>query len=238
VQAAIDVSSGWLPMNLLPTPPTYHQINPADMPVMVLALTSETMPLHATTEYAATAVVPRLSQIEGVGEVTVEGGQARAIRLQVNPRKITALGLSLEDVRKAITASTVDLPKGKIDGSKTAFEIGNNDQLFDASAFRDVIVAYRDGNPVLLKDIGEAVEGLENEKSAGWYNGKPAVILAVKRQPGANIIKVADAIDALLPKIEKLSPRALNIAVAMDRTTTIRAAVVEVQKTLAITVAP
>ncbi len=237
VQAAIDVSAGWLPMQLLPVPPTYHQVNPADMPVMVLALTSDTMPLHAITEYAATAVVPRLSQVEGVGEVTIEGGQARAVRLQVNPRQLAALGLSLEDVRKAITANTVDLPKGEIDGPQTAFEIGNNDQLFDAKAYRDIIVAYRGENPVMFKDIGEAVEGLEDEKSAGWYNGKPAVILTVKRQPGANIIKVADAIGSLLPGIENLSPRALDIAIAIDRTTTIRAAVLEVQKTLVITVA-
>lgn len=237
MQAAIDASAGWLPVGQLPTPPTYHQVNPADMPVVVLALTSDTMPIHAISEYAATAIVPRLSQIEGVGQVIVGGGQARAVRLQVNPRKLAALGLTLEDVRKVITANTVDLPKGQLDGPQQSFEIGNNDQLFDAAAFRDIIIAYRGENPVVFKDIGEAVEGLEDEKSAGWYNGKPAVLLTVQRQPGANIINVADAIGALLPKMEKLSPRALNLAVAIDRTTTIRAAVIEVQKTLAITVA-
>jgi multidrug efflux pump len=237
VQAAIDASAGWLPVNLLPVPPTHSQVNPADMPVVALALTSETMPLHAISEYAATAVVPRLSQIEGVGAVTIEGGQARAVRLQVNPRKLSALGLTLEDVRKVIGANTVDLPKGAIDGPQQSFQIGNNDQLFQAHAYNDIVVAYRSGNPVMFKDVGEGVEGLEDEKSAAWYNGRPAVILTVKRQPGSNIIKVADAIGALLPKIEKLSPRALNIAVAMDRTNTIRAAVNEVQKTLAITVA-
>ena len=237
VQAAIDASAGWLPVGQLPTPPTYHQVNPADMPVVVLALTSDTIPIHAISEYAATAIVPRLSQIEGVGQVIVGGGQARAVRLQVNPRKLAALGLTLEDVRKVITANTVDLPKGQLDGPQQSFEIGNNDQLFDAAAFRDIIIAYRGENPVVFKDIGEAVEGLEDEKSAGWYNGKPAVLLTVQRQPGANIINVADAIGALLPKMEKLSPRALNLAVAIDRTTTIRAAVIEVQKTLAITVA-
>ncbi|HTZ35810.1 MAG TPA: efflux RND transporter permease subunit, partial [Stellaceae bacterium] len=237
VQAAIDAAAGWLPVNLLPSPPTYHQVNPADMPVVVLALTSETMPLYAITEYASTALVPKLSQIDGVGQVEIEGEQARAIRLQVNPRQLAALGLSLEDVRKAIEASTVDLPKGQIDGERQAFQIGNNDQLFDAAAYRDVIIAYRNGSPVMFKDIGEPVEGLENEKLAGWYNGKPAVILKVQRQPGANIVKVADAISALLPQLEKSSPQALDIAVAADRTTTIRAAVGEVKKTLAITVA-
>ena len=213
VQAAIDAATGWLPVNALPAPPIYHKVNPADMPVLVLALTSDTMPLYAITEYAATAFVPKLSQIEGVGEVTIEGGQARAVRLQVNPRKLAALGLSLEDVRKAIEVNTVDLPKGEIDGPRQAFEIGNNDQLFDANAYRDVVIAYRNGSPVLFKDIGDAVEGLENEKLAGWYNGKPAVILQVQRQPGANIIKVADAIAALLPEIEKSSPQALKIAI-------------------------
>jgi multidrug efflux pump len=236
VQAAIDAAAGWLPVTMLPSPPTYHQVNPADMPVVSIALTSDTMPLYAITEYAAKAFVPKLSRLEGVGEVTIEGQQARAIRLQVNPRKIAALGLSLEDVRKVIEANTVDLPKGEIDGPRQTFQIGNNDQLFDASAYRDVVVAYRKGSPVLFKDIGDAVEGLENEQIAGWYNGKPAIILQVQRQPGANIIKVADAIAALLPVIEKTAPKALSIAVASDRTITIRAAVVEVQHTLAITV--
>ncbi len=237
VQAAIDASSGWLPVSQLPSPPTYHQVNPADMPVVTLALTSDTMPLYAITEYASTAFVPKLSRVEGVGEVTIEGGVARAVRLQVNPRKLAALGLSLEDVRRAIGANTVDLPKGEIDGPRQEFQIGSNDQLFDAAAYRNVIVAYRSGSPVMFKDIGDAVEGLENEKLAGWYNGQPAVILQVQRQPGANIIKVADAVAGLLPSIEKTSPHALRISVASDRTTTIRAAVVEVQHTLAITVA-
>jgi hydrophobe/amphiphile efflux-1 (HAE1) family protein len=236
VQAAIDASKGWLPEGQLPSPPTYHQVNPADMPVLVLALTSETLPLYAITEYASTAFVPKLSQVDGVGEVTIEGGQARAVRLQVNPRKLAGLGLSLEDVRKAIEASTVDLPKGQIDGPRQSFQVGNNDQLFNASAYRDVIIAYRSGSPVMFKDVGEAVEGLEDEKLAGWYNGQPAVILQVQRQPGANIVKVADAVAALLPEVEKSAPRALKVAVAADRTTTIRAAVAEVKRTLAITV--
>jgi multidrug efflux pump len=237
VQAAINASSGWLPEGQLPTPPTYHQVNPADMPVLSLALTSDTMPLYAITEYAATAFVPKLSKVEGVGQVAIGGGQARAVRLQVNPRKLAALGLSLEDVRRAIEANTVDLPKGEIDGPRQSFQIGNNDQLIDASAYRDVIIAYRNGSPIMFKDVGEAVEGLEDEKLAGWYNGQPAVILKVQRQPGANIVKVSDAIAALLPEIEKSSPRALKIAVVADRTTTVRAAVAEVKQTLTITVA-
>jgi hydrophobe/amphiphile efflux-1 (HAE1) family protein len=236
VQAAINAATGWLPVGALPSPPIYRKVNPADMPVLVLALTSKTMSLHAITEYAATAFVPKLSQIEGVGEVSIQGGQARAVRLQANPRKLAALGLSLYDVRKAIEATTVDVPKGQIDGARQAFEVGNNDQLFDAKEFLDAVVAFRNGAPVLFRDIGDAVEGLENEKLAGWYNGEPAVILNVQRQPGANIIDVADSVERLLPEIEKTSPRGLKISISADRTTTIRAAVLDVQKTLGITI--
>ncbi len=236
VQAAIDAASGWLPMNELPFPPTYHQVNPADMPVLVIALTSDSMPMYAITEFAATALIPKLSEVEGVGEVSVQGGQARAVRLQVNPRQLAALGLSLEDVRKAITATSVAMPQGAIEGPRNAFQVGANDQLFDAAAFRDAIVAYRKGAPVKFKDIGETLDGLENDQIAAWYNGKPALILNVKRQPGSNIIRVADSVKALLPSLQKFAPRALNFEIAADRTATIRASVADVQWTLALTV--
>ncbi len=236
VQSAIDAASGWLPMTELPFPPTYHQINPADMPVLVIALTSDSMPMHAITEFAATALIPKLSEVEGVGEVSVQGGQARAVRLQVNPRQLAALGLSLEDVRKAITAASVAMPQGAIEGPRNAFQVGANDQLFDAAAFRDAIIAYRQGAPVKFKDIGEPIDGLENDQIAAWYNGKPALILNVKRQPGSNIIRVADAVKALLPSLQKFAPRALKFDIAADRTTTIRASVADVQWTLALTV--
>ncbi len=236
VQAAIDAAGGWLPLSELPAPPMYHSVNPADMPVISLALTSDTMPLYAITEYASEAFVPKLSRVDGVGEITLLGEQARAIRLQVNPRRLAANGLTLEDVRKAVEANTADLPKGQIEGPRQAFQIGDNDQLYDAEKYRDVVLAYRNGSPVMFKDIGDAVEGLENEKIAGWYNGKPAVILKVQRRPGANIIQVADAITAILPEIERSAPKSLNIDLASDRTITIRAAVLEVQHTLAITV--
>jgi multidrug efflux pump len=237
VQAAINATAGWLPMNQLPVPPVYHQVNPADMPVLSLALTSDTMPLYAITEYAATAFIPKLSQVEGVGEVAEEGGQARAVRLSVNPRQLAAFGLSLEDVRKSIAATSAALPKGQINGPLQSFEVGANDQLFDAKAFLDAIVAYRAGQPVKFRDLGDAVEGLENNQLAAWYNGKPALILNIKRQPGSNIISVAEAIKALLPELRKSAPVALKIDIAADRTTTIRAAVADVQMTLAITVA-
>ena len=237
VQEAIQAGTGWIPIGVLPTPPIYRKVNPADMPVMVLALTSDVMPLYSITQYAATALVPKLSQVEGVGQVTIEGGVARAVRLEVDPRRLAALGLSIFDVRKAIQATTVEVPKGEIDGPRQALQIGNNDQLFDASEFLNAVVAYRNGAPVMFKDIGEAHEGLEDEKLAGWYNGKPAIILNIKRQPGANIIKVADAISKLLPDMQRAAPNALKIETAADRTNTIRAAVADVKQTLAITVA-
>ena len=237
VQAAINAAAGWLPMNQLPFPPTYHQINPADMPVLVIALTSDTMPMHAITEFAATALVPKLSQVDGVGEVSMQGNQTRAVRLQVNPRQLANLGLSLEDVRKAVAATTATIPKGQIEGPRNAFQVGANDQLFDAAAYRNAIIAYRYGSPVRFKDVGQTVDGLENDQIAAWYNGKPALILSVKRQPGSNIIQVVDSLKTLLPELQKFAPRSLNFDIAADRTTTIRAAVTDVQETLAITVA-
>jgi hydrophobe/amphiphile efflux-1 (HAE1) family protein len=236
VQAAIDAAAGWLPMTELPFPPTYHQVNPADMPVLVIALTSDSMPMHAITEFAAISLIPKLSEVEGVGEVSVQGGQARAVRLQVNPRQLAASGLSLEDVRKAITATTIAMPRGVIEGPRNAFQVGANDQLFDAAAFRDAIIAYRNGAPVKFKDIGETVDGLQDDQIAAWYNNKPALILNVKRQPGSNIIRVVDAVKALLPSLQKFAPLALNFDIAADRTTTIRASVADVQWTLALTV--
>jgi multidrug efflux pump len=236
VQEAIQAGTGWLPVGALPTPPVYRKVNPADMPVIVLALTSEIMPLYAITQYAATALVPKLSQVEGVGQVTIQGGVARAVRLEVDPRRLAALGLSLFDVRKAVQTTTVEMPKGQIDGHQQTLQIGNNDQLFDAKEFLDSVIAYRNGAPVMFKDVGEAVEGLEDEKLAGWYNGKPAIILNIKRQPGANIIKVADAVSKLLPDMQRAAPNALKIEKAADRTTTIRAAVADIKQTLAITI--
>jgi hydrophobe/amphiphile efflux-1 (HAE1) family protein len=236
VQSAINAAAGWLPMNQLPFPPTYHLVNPADMPVLVIALTSDSMPMYAITEFAATAIIPKLSQVEGVGEIAVHGDQARAVRLQVNPRQLSALGLSLEDVRKAITSTTIAMPTGQLQGPRYAFQVGANDQLYEAKDYRDAVIAYRNGAPVKFKDIGETVDGLENDQLAAWYNGKPALILNVKRQPGSNIIQVVDRVKALLPELEKLAPRALNFDIAADRTTTIRAAVADVQRTLAITV--
>ena len=237
VQAAIDGAAGWVPVALLPGPPVYRAVNPADVPVLILALTSDTLPLHQVNDLAATTLVQKLSQISGVGAVTVEGGQTRAVRLQADIGKLAGLGLSLEDVRRAVASSTVDNPKGQLDGVHQAFQIGANDQLLTADTYESTVVAYRNGAPVLLRDIGRAVDGVENAELAAWYNGAPAVILDVQRQPGANTIQVVEAVRALLPKIAASLPPSLKISVVSDRTTTIRAAIADVQFTLLLAVA-
>ena len=236
VQSSIDAALGWIPIALLPGPPTYHEVNPADVPVLILALTSDTLPLHEVNDYAATTLVQKLSQISGVGAVTVEGGQTRAVRLQADVAKLAGLGLSLEDVRRAIAASTVDNPKGQLDGVHQAFQIGANDQLLTAETYEPTVIAYRNGAPVLLRDIGRAVDSVENAELAAWYNGAPAVILDIQRQPGANTIQVVEAVRTLLPKLTASLPPALKISVVTDRTTTIRAAIADVQFTLVLTV--
>jgi hydrophobe/amphiphile efflux-1 (HAE1) family protein len=241
VQAQINASADWVPTAQLPTPPTYREVNPADTPVLILALTSDTLPLHVVDDYAETVLVQKLSQVDGVGAVTTEGGQRRAVRLEINPSKLAGLGLSMEDVRDAVTATTSDLPKGSLNGAQQAFQIGSNDQLFVAEAYLNAVIAYRNNAPVLLRDIGTAVDGVEDAELAGWYStggghGKAAIILDIQRQPGANIIQVVDSIRALLPKLQSSLPPALKIDVVTDRTTTIRAAIADVQFTLVLTV--
>ena len=236
VQAAINAASGWIPITLLPSPPVYHEVNPADTPVLILALTSDALPLHEVNDYAQTIVVQKLSQLSGVGAVGIEGGQTRAVRIQINPARLAGLGMSLDDVRQSIAATTSDNPKGALDGPLQAFEVDANDQLFTGEAFRDAVVAYRDGAPVFLHDIGTAVDGIEDTQQAAWYMGKPAVVLDIQRQPGANTIQVVDAVKALLPKLAASLPPSLKIAIVTDRTTTIRAAIADVQFTLVLTV--
>jgi hydrophobe/amphiphile efflux-1 (HAE1) family protein len=237
VQAAINAASGWMPINLLPAAPIYRLVNPADSPVLILALTSDVLPLYLVNDYAETVLVQKLSQLPGVGQVTVEGGQTRAVRLQINPIKAAGMGLSLEDVRLAVSATTTDTPKGELDGPRQTFEIGANDQLFTADAFNESVLAYRKGAPVLLRDIGHAVEGAENSELAALYNGIPAILLDIQRQPGANAIEVVDSIRSLLPKLRTSVPPALKIAIVTDRTATIRASIADVQFTLVLTVA-
>jgi len=237
VQAAINAASGWIPITQLPGPPTYRQVNPADTPVLILALTSDALPLHTVNDYAETVLVQKLSQISGVGAVAVEGGQKRAIRLQINPVQAAGMGLSLEDIRLAVAATSINNPKGSLHGPLQSFQIGVNDQLYAGDDFSDIVVAYRNGAAVLLRHVGRAIDGAENSELAAWYNGVPAVLLDIQRQPGANAIEVVDAVRALLPRLRSSLPPSLKISIMSDRTTMIRASVAEVQFTLVLTVA-
>ncbi|MFA5120106.1 multidrug efflux RND transporter permease subunit [Zavarzinia sp.] len=237
VQAQINGASGLLPLALMPSRPTYSKVNPADTPVLILAMTSNELPLRMVNDFADTVVAQKLSQVPGVGLVTIEGGQKAAVRIQVNPVALAGLGLSLDDVRAAIKGATVDSPKGGIDGPRQSFQISADDQLLDAEAYRRQIIAQKDGAPVRLGDIATVSESVENDRMAGWYDGKPAVLLNIQRQPGANIIEVVDAIHRLLPGLRATVPPAVKLDVLSDRTETIRAAIADVQFTLLLSIA-
>ncbi len=235
VQAAINVATGLLPTNL-PSPPTYNKVNPADAPVITLAITSDTVPIDKVNDFADTLLAQKLSEVSGVGLVTIEGNQKPAVRVQVDPAATAAQGLSLEDVRTALAATNVDAPKGSFDGSRQAYAINSNDQLFSAADYEGVIIAYRNGAPVRLRDVGRAIDGVENTKLAGWYGAAPAVILDIQRQPGANIIQTVDRIKKILPQLLTAIPPSVHVSILTDRTTTIRASVADVQFTLVLTV--
>jgi hydrophobe/amphiphile efflux-1 (HAE1) family protein len=236
IQTAINAASGQLPTDL-PSPPTYRKVNPADPPIIILAVHSDTMPITTVDDYAENVLVQHISQISGVAQVGVNGQQKPSVRIQVDPEKLASMGLNLEDVRAVIPAATVDSPKGSIDGATRTFTIYDNDQLLSADSWNDVIIAYRNGGPVRIRDIGRAIEGPENAKIAAWANGKRAVLLSVLKQPGANVIDTADRIKAMLPQLEAAIPAAIKIEILSDRTTTIRASVNDVQMTLLMTIA-
>ncbi len=235
VQAAINVASGVLPANL-PNPPVYNKVNPADSAILTLAIYSETIPIDKVNDYADTLLAQKLSEVTGVGLVTIEGNQKPAVRVQIDPAATAAQGLSLETIRTAIANANVDAPKGSFDGSHQAYAINDNDQLLTAADYRDIIVAYRKGAPIRLKDVGRVVDSVENTKLAGWYGDKPAVILDIQRQPGANIIQTVDRIKKLLPQLLTAIPPSVHVTILTDRTTTIRASVADVQFTLVLTV--
>ena len=236
VQAAINAAGGVLPGGM-PNPPTYSKVNPADTPILTLALTSDLIPLEKVNDLADTVLVQKLSEVTGVGLVTIEGDQKPAVRVRINPGAIANLGLSLEDVRTALIQNNVNAPKGSFDGLRQSYSIGSNDQVYSAAQFRPIIVAYRNGSPVRLGDIGEVVDNVEDVRIAGWMDGKPAVILDVRRQPGANVIETADRVKALLPRLRASLPPAVKVTILTDRTETIRASVADVQFTLLLTVA-
>jgi hydrophobic/amphiphilic exporter-1 (mainly G- bacteria), HAE1 family len=236
VLAAINAASGQLPKNL-PSPPTYRKVNPADSPILLLGATSDTLPLTTVSDAVDAQLAQQISQISGVAQVIIGGQQKPSIRVQVDPAKLVAKGLSLEDVRNQISIVTVDSPKGNIDGEKRAFTIYANDQMLDSKDWNDVIVAYRNGGPLRIRDIGQAVTGPEDAKQAAWANGKRGVFLVVYKQPGANVIETVDKIKSLLPRLVAAIPASIKVEVISDRTLTIRAAVEDVQFTLLLTIA-
>ncbi len=236
VQAAINAASGQLPKNL-PSPPTYRKINPADSPILLLSATSDTLPLTTVSDAVDAQLAQQISQIGGVGQVSIGGQQKPAVRIQIDPAKLVAKGLSLEDVRAQIAITTVDSPKGNIDGETRSYTIYANDQLPASKDWNDVIVAYRNGGPLRIRDIGQAVTGPEDAKQAAWADGKRGVFLVVFKQPGANVIDTVDKIKGRLPGLVAAIPPAIKINILSDRTQTIRAAVEDVQFTLLLTIA-
>ena len=236
VQGAINAASGQLPKSL-PSPPTYRKVNPADSPILLLSATSDSLPITTVSDSVDAQLAQQISQISGVAQVTIGGQQKPSIRVQIDPAKLVVKGLSLEDVRTVITNTTVDSPKGNIDGVKTAYTIYSNDQLLDSKDWNDVIIAYRNGGPLRIRDIGKAITAAEDAKQAAWANGKRGVFLVVYKQPGANVIDTVDKIKALLPRLVAAIPPAIKIEVISDRTQTIRAAVSDVQFTLLLTIA-
>jgi hydrophobic/amphiphilic exporter-1 (mainly G- bacteria), HAE1 family len=236
VQGAINAASGQLPKNL-PSPPTYRKVNPADSPILLLSATSDTLPLTTVSDAVDAQLAQQISQISGVAQVSIGGQQKPSVRIQVDPAKLVAKGLSLEDVRNQIAISTVDSPKGNIDGETRAFTIYANDQLLASKDWNDVIIAYRNGGALRIRDIGQAVTGPEDAKQAAWANGKRGVFLVVFKQPGANVIDTVDKIKLMLPRLVAAIPPAIKIEVISDRTQTIRAAVADVQFTLLLTIA-
>src|SRR5213080_1405931 len=236
VQAAINAGSSFLPRDL-PNPPVYSKVNPADAPVLTLALTSQTLPLTKVEDLADTNLAQKISQLPGVGLVSISGGQKPAVRVQADPSALASYGLSLEDLRAVLGQANVNQAKGNLEGAKQSFTIGANDQLFSAAEYRAVVVAYRNGAPVRLTDVADVVDGVENVRQAAWMNDKPAVIVNIQRQPGANIITVVDRIKRLLPQLKASLPSAIEITTLTDRTATIRASVADVEFTLILTIA-
>ena len=235
VQAAINAAAGVLPKNL-PYPPTYAKVNPADAPVLTLAMTSDTSPLRAMSDLADTMMAQRLAQISGVGRVSILGGLKPAVRVQADLARLAAYGISMEDLRTAIAGANVSGPKGSLDGAQQAYTIAANDQIATADAYKPIIIAYRNGSPVTIGDVARIIDGLENEKTGAWYQGKPAVVIEIQRQPGANVIEVVRQIREEIPKLQKAVPAGVDLTVVSDRTVTIKASVRDVQFTLVLSV--
>ncbi len=236
VQQSINASGTYLPADL-PTPPIYSKTNPADTPILTLALSSPTMQLSQVEDLADTRLAPKLSQLPGVGLVSISGGQKPAVRIQANPTSMASYGLNMEDLRSAIVAANVNQAKGNFDGPHQSYQIGANDQLISSDDYRPLVIAYRNGAPVKLTDVANVVDDAENIRQAAWMNETPAVIMNIQRQPGANIIAVVDRINQVLPQLTATLPKSVNVVTLTDRTNTIRASVADVQFELMLTVA-
>jgi len=235
VQAAINAAQLYLP-NDLPAPPIYSKVNPADAPILTLALTSDSMPLPKVEDLADTTFAQKISQLPGVGLVTISGGQKPAVRIQANPTALASYGLSLEQLRTVIGQVNVNQAKGQLQNNRLSYTIGANDQLFDPKQYADTIIAYKNGGPVRVSDVANVIEGTENANQAAWMNTTPAVIINIQRQPGANIIKVVDSIKLRLKQLQANLPSSVKITVLTDRTNTIRASVADVQFELMLTI--
>jgi HAE1 family hydrophobic/amphiphilic exporter-1 len=234
--SAINAANAYLPAGL-PYPPQIRKVNPADTPILVLGITSDSLPLTVVDAYAQNILLQKISQISGVGLVGIGGAQQPTVRVQVDPQALAARGINLEDVRTVLGQANVDLPKGTLNSPRQTFTLNTNDQLFKPDQYADLVIAYRNGSPVRIRDIGRAVSAGENELIAGWYNSKRAIILAVQRQPGANVIETVSRIKAMVPTLQASIPAAVKINVISDRTQTIRASVADVQFTLLLTIA-
>jgi multidrug efflux pump len=228
VQAAINAAGTFLPPNL-PNPPIYNKVNPADAPILTLALTSDTLPLPKIEDLADTRLAQKISQLPGVGLVSISGGQRPAVRIQANPTALSAYGLGLEDLRAAVVAANVDQAKGAFDGPRQSSIIGANDQLLTSKEYRPLIIAYRNNAPVLLSEVADVIDDAENVKQAAWMNEAPAVIVNIQRQPGANVIQVVDRVKRILPQLQSTLPSTVRIQVLTDRTVTIRGSVDDVE---------
>src|ERR1700754_3538997 len=235
VQAAINQARGTLPNNL-PYPPVYNRVNPADAPIMTLMLTSDSRSLRDVNNYADSILSQKLSQVQGVGLVSIAGNVRPAVRIQVNPAQLADLGLTMEDVRAALTQANVNAPKGTLNGKTQSYSIGTNDQLADAAEYKGTIIAYKNGAPVRLSDVANVIDGVKNDQLAAWANGKPAVLLDIRRQPGANIVQTVQQIRQTIPDLQKVLPADVHLQVFSDRTMTIRASVEDVQFTLILTI--
>ena len=236
VQSAINASQRYLPSNL-PSPPVYSKTNPADAPVLTLAVTSDSMPLSQVEDMVDTRLAPKLSQLSGVGLVSISGGQKPAVRIQANPTALSSYGLNMEDLRTALTQTSVNTAKGNFDGPNQDYQINANDQLQTSDDYRKVVVAYRNGAPIMLRDVAQVVDGIENNNQAAWMNQTPVVIVNIQRQPGANTISVVKSIKAILPQLEVNLPASIRVTPLTDLTTAIKASVADVEFELMLTVA-